>query len=62
MKEFIDGGYNIDVFLVFLVIIKYEDMKDIYDFFGVLGIDILIFMKLDESRGLGNLFFLVYES
>ncbi|GAA8266326.1 flagellar biosynthesis protein FlhF [Helicobacter pylori] len=62
LKEFIDGGYNIDVSLVLSVTTKYEDMKDIYDSFGVLGIDTLIFTKLDESRGLGNLFSLVHES
>ncbi|AFI03997.1 flagellar biosynthesis protein FlhF [Helicobacter cetorum] len=62
LKEFVDGGYNIDVSLVLSVTTKYEDMKDIYDSFGVLGIDTLIFTKLDESRGLGNLFSLVHES
>ncbi|WP_367971780.1 flagellar biosynthesis protein FlhF [Helicobacter acinonychis] len=62
LKKFIDGGYNIDVSLVLSVTTKYEDMKDIYDSFGVLGIDTLIFTKLDESRGLGNLFSLVHES
>ena len=41
---------------------KYEDLKDAYTSFGELEIDTLIFSKLDEARGLGNIFSLVYET
>ncbi len=41
---------------------KYEDLKDIYHTFSVLNIDTLILTKLDETRGFGNIFSLVYET
>ena len=35
---------------------------DIYYSFGSLNIDTLIFSKLDESKGFGNLFSLIYDT
>ncbi|PAF41932.1 flagellar biosynthesis protein FlhF [Helicobacter sp. 11S02596-1] len=62
LKKFINNDYKIDVTLVLSATTKYEDLRDIYHSFGELDIDTLIFSKLDESRGLGNLFSLVYET
>lgn len=62
LKKFINNDYKIDIALVLSATTKYEDLKDIYHSFSELDIDTLIFSKLDESRGLGNLFSLVYES
>ncbi|WP_104695058.1 flagellar biosynthesis protein FlhF [Helicobacter salomonis] len=62
LKKFTASGYKIDTTLVLSLTTKYEDLKDIYNAFGPLEIDSLIFTKLDESRGFGNLFSLVYES
>jgi flagellar biosynthesis protein FlhF len=42
--------------------IKYEDLKATYDNFEPLGIDTMMFTKLDETRGFGNLFSLMYET
>lgn len=55
-----NADYNIDVNLVLSATTKYEDLKDIYDSFGILDIDTLIFSKLDESSGFGNVFSLIY--
>lgn len=41
---------------------KYEDLKDIYNAFSVLNIDTLIFSKLDESNGFGNVFSLIHTT
>ncbi len=62
LKKFTENGYKIDTTLVLSLTTKYEDLKDIYQAFSPLEIDSLIFTKLDESRGFGNLFSLVYES
>ncbi|GMB96430.1 flagellar biosynthesis protein FlhF [Helicobacter sp. NHP22-001] len=62
LKKFTENGYRIDTALVLSLTTKYEDLTDIYNAFSPLGIDSLIFTKLDESRGFGNLFSLVYES
>lgn len=62
LKKFTEHGYKIDTTLVLSLTTKYEDLKDIYNAFSPLEIDSLIFTKLDESRGFGNLFSLVYES
>jgi flagellar biosynthesis protein FlhF len=42
--------------------IKYEDLKVTYDNFSSLGVDTLMFTKLDETRGFGNIFSLAYET
>lgn len=55
-------SYNIDVVLVMPSSIKYEDLKATYDNFSSLGIDTLMFTKLDETKGFGNIFSLSYET
>ena len=63
LKKFVKNDeYKIDVTLVLSASTKYEDLKDAYTSFGELEIDTLIFSKLDEARGLGNIFSLVYET
>ena len=54
--------YNVDVVLVMPSSIKYEDLKVTYDNFASLGIDTLMFTKLDETMGFGNIFSLSYET
>jgi flagellar biosynthesis protein FlhF len=54
--------YNVDVVLVMPSSIKYEDLKVTYDNFSSLGIDTLMFTKLDETMGFGNIFSLSYET
>lgn len=62
LKRFTQNNYKIDIALVLSATTKYEDLKDIYQSFSELEIDSFIFSKLDESRGLGNLFSLAYET
>ena len=64
LKSFVNSDPNctIDVSLVMSATTKYEDLKDIYHTFSVLNIDTLILTKLDETRGFGNIFSLVYET
>lgn len=57
-----DTDYSVDVVLVMPSSIKYEDLKATYDNFAPLGIDTMMFTKLDETRGFGNIFSLVYET
>lgn len=54
--------YSVDVVLVLPSSIKYEDLKATYENFAPLGIDTMMFTKLDETRGFGNIFSLVYET
>lgn len=54
--------YTVDVVLVMPSSIKYEDLKATYDNFSTLGVDTLVFTKLDETRGFGNIFSLAYET
>jgi flagellar biosynthesis protein FlhF len=54
--------YSVDVVLVMPSSIKYDDLKATYDNFAPLGIDTMMFTKLDETRGFGNIFSLVYET
>ena len=54
--------YNVDVVLVMPSSIKYEDLKITYDNFSTLGVDTLMFTKLDETMGFGNIFSLAYET
>ncbi|MBE0514555.1 flagellar biosynthesis protein FlhF [Sulfurimonas sp.] len=63
--ECLDGNdvkYNINVVLVMPSSIKYEDLKATYDNFSTLKVDTLMFTKLDETRGFGNIFSLAYET
>jgi len=57
-----DTDYDIDVVLVMPSSIKYEDLKITYDNFSSLNIDTLMFTKLDETFGFGNIFSLAYET
>ncbi len=54
--------YSVDVVLVMPSSIKYEDLKVTYDNFSSLGVDTLMFTKLDETMGFGNIFSLSYET
>jgi len=54
--------FNVDVVLVMPSSIKYEDLKLNYDNFSSLSIDTMMFTKLDETRGFGNIFSLAYET
>ena len=51
---------TIETNLVLSATTKYEDLKDIYENFSILGIDTLITTKLDETYGFGNIFSLIY--
>ncbi|WP_457597313.1 flagellar biosynthesis protein FlhF [Hydrogenimonas sp.] len=57
-----NSDVGIDVSLVMGAPTKLEDLRAIYRNFSILGIDTLIFTKLDETRGFGNIFSLVYET
>ena len=57
-----DTEYHVDVVLVMPSSIKYEDLKATYDNFDTLNIDTMMFTKLDETRGFGNIFSLAYET
>lgn len=57
-----DTEYNVDVVLVMPSSIKYEDLKATYENFESLNIDTMMFTKLDETRGFGNIFSLAYET
>jgi len=54
--------YNVDVVLVMPSSIKYEDLKITYENFSSLNVDTMIFTKLDETRGFGNIFSFAYET
>ncbi|MGM0623046.1 MAG: flagellar biosynthesis protein FlhF [Campylobacterota bacterium] len=55
------SDFAIDINLVLSATTKYEDLKDIYQNFSSLGIDTMVFTKLDETNIFGNIFSLVYE-
>ena len=57
-----DTEFNVDVVLTMPSSIKYEDMLVTYENYSNLGIDTFMFTKLDETRGYGNIFSLVYET
>ncbi len=57
-----DTEFKIDVVLVMPSSIKYEDLKATYDNFESLNIDTMMFTKLDETMGFGNIFSLAYET
>jgi len=64
LKEFLNGSYKniIDVNLVVSATAKYEDLMDIYTQFSPLEIDSMIVTKLDETKGFGNVFSMIYEN
>ena len=57
-----EDQYNIDVVLVMPSSIKYDDLRATYDSFSTLNIDTLMFTKLDETVGFGNIFSLAYDT
>jgi flagellar biosynthesis protein FlhF len=57
-----DSEYNVDVVLTMPSSIKYDDMLITYENFSSLGVDTLMFTKLDETKGYGNIFSLAYET
>jgi len=57
-----DTEFTVDVVLVMPSSIKYDDLKSTYDNFETLSIDTMMFTKLDETRGFGNIFSLAYET
>jgi flagellar biosynthesis protein FlhF len=57
-----DTEFKVDVVLVMPSSIKYEDLKATYDNFESLNIDTMMFTKLDETKGFGNIFSLAYET
>jgi flagellar biosynthesis protein FlhF len=57
-----ENSYDIDVVLVMPSSIKYEDLKATHENFSSLGIDTMMFTKLDETRGFGNIFSLAFEN
>ena len=57
-----DTEFHVDVVLVMPSSIKYEDLQATYDNFATLNIDTMMFTKLDETRGFGNIFSLAYET
>ncbi len=57
-----DSDYSVDVVLTMPSSIKYDDMLVTYENFSSLGIDTLMFTKLDETKGYGNIFSLAYET
>jgi flagellar biosynthesis protein FlhF len=57
-----NSQYKIDVTLVLPSSIKYEDLMATYENFSSLDIDTLMFTKLDETMGFGNIFSLAYET
>ncbi len=56
------SSYEVEVVLVMPSSVKYEDLKATYDNFSPLGIASLMFTKLDETMGFGNIFSLGYET
>ena len=62
LRKFANTDYNIDVNLMLSATTKFEDLRDIYGAFSILNIDTLIFSKLDESKGFGNVFSLIYDT
>jgi len=60
--EVSETEYTTDVALVMSSSMKEEDLRITYEKFSTLNIDSIIFTKLDETRGFGNIFSFVYES
>jgi len=57
-----NGNYNIDVSLVLPSSLKYEDLLIAHENFSTLNIDTIIFTKLDETKGFGNIFSFALET
>jgi flagellar biosynthesis protein FlhF len=64
IREFLNTGnnlYEIEVMLVLSSSLKYEDLKESYNSFSKLNIDTIMFTKLDETKGFGNIFSLIHD-
>lgn len=64
IKDFLDSGnhsHEIEVMLVLPSSLKYEDLKEGYNSFSKLNIDTIMFTKLDETKGFGNIFSLIHD-
>jgi len=64
IKEFLESGKyskDIEVMLVLPSSLKYEDLKEGYNSFSKLNIDTIMFTKLDETKGFGNIFSLIHD-
>ncbi|HIO70793.1 MAG TPA: flagellar biosynthesis protein FlhF [Campylobacterales bacterium] len=64
IKEFLETGkyaHEIEVMLVLPSSLKYEDLLENYNSFSKLNIDTIIFTKLDETKGFGNIFSLIHD-
>ncbi len=57
-----NGNFNIDVSLVLPSSLKYEDLLIAHENFSTLNIDTIIFTKLDETKGFGNIFSFALET
>ena len=57
-----DTNLEIEVILAIPSSIKYEDLKLTYDNFASLNIDTIMFTKIDETMGYGNIFSLAYQT
>jgi flagellar biosynthesis protein FlhF len=57
-----DTEFKVDVALVMPSSIKYEDLQATYNNFASLNVDTIMFTKLDETIGFGNIFSLAYET
>jgi flagellar biosynthesis protein FlhF len=57
-----NSNHKIDINLVLSATSKLQDLEDVYKSFSFLDIDTLIFTKLDETNGFGNLFSLIVDS
>jgi flagellar biosynthesis protein FlhF len=55
-----DTPFEIEVVLVLPSSHKYDDLKATYENFSALGVDTLMFTKLDETTGFGNIFSLAH--
>jgi len=64
IKEFLETGkysHDIEVMLVLPSSLKYEDLLESYNSFSALNIDTIMFTKLDETKGFGNIFSLIHD-
>ncbi len=64
LREFIiqDFHTSIDVNLVISANTKLEDLREIYESFSILDINTFILTKLDETKGFGNIFSIIYDT
>jgi flagellar biosynthesis protein FlhF len=64
IRDFLETGshsHEIEVMLVLPSSLKYEDLKEGYNSFSKLNIDTIMFTKLDETKGFGNIFSLIHD-